>query len=350
MTIEFARFDMSAPDDMSGLAATLDTIGPVTRLAVLAKVEGTATINDYSRGLALRAMTDCLAAQGVHADTETQIVLSTGCEGIISPGGMLFFERTAGTTRFPGLALGMARSEPLTPQQLLATDHARIAAQVTRAAIRTSGLDAADVALVLMKSPVLTHAAAVSLSPAHRARANSTALSRGVAALGIGLALGEIEDSEINDAAIAGRPDLYARRGMVFSGTETLRCEAIVLGNRPGFALALHCGTIADLIDLDALASVLAPDAVDPLTQVRLMAKSGRIAGAFFKAGARPDGRIRGQRTTLFSSELDSDKHLRAAASGVLGALLGDARTFISGGAEHQAAPGGAVFAALVTE
>jgi cyanuric acid amidohydrolase len=352
MAIEFARFDMAAPDDVTGLALALRQLDPgsIARLAILAKIEGTATINDYSRGLALRAITDALATNGLAPATQCQIVLSTGCEGIISPGGMLFADCARDATRFPGLALGMASSEPLRPHELIAPDHARIAAQVTAEAIAQAGLQAADVALVLMKSPVLTHAAAIGLPPAHRARANSTSLSRGVAGLGIGIALGEIAAGEIDEAALAGRPDLCCRRGMVFSGTETLRCEVIVLGNRRGFAKALRCGTIPDLIDLDAMAAVLAPDAADPLTAARAMAREGRVVAAFFKAGARPDGRVRGQRTTVFSSDLDPDKHLRAAASGVLGALLGDVRTFISGGAEHQASPGGAVFAALVAE
>lgn len=44
---------------------------------------------------------------------------------------------------------------------------------------------------------------------------------------------------------------------------------------------------------------------------------------------------------------MPADKHLRAAASGMLAALLGSNDAFITGGAEHQAAPGGCLIAAI---
>ena len=63
----------------------------------------------------------------------------------------------------------------------------------------------------------------------------------------------------------------------------------------------------------------------------------------FLKAGVAPDGRVRGERTTVFHSDLDPDKHMRATASGVIGGILGTGRVFVSGGTEHQAPPGGGV-------
>ena len=64
--------------------------------------------------------------------------------------------------------------------------------------------------------------------------------------------------------------------------------------------------------------------------------------------GIAPDGRVRGCRTTVLSSEAAPDKQLRAAASGFLGGILGDVRAFVSGGAEHKAPPGGGLFACIV--
>jgi cyanuric acid amidohydrolase len=142
---------------------------------------------------------------------------------------------------------------------------------------------------------------------------------------------------DADDAAIAGRPDLFCERAMVFSGTETQACEAIVLGNVGAGAPSIISGAIADVIDFDGLAALAG-------------AARARIRAAFFKAGAAPPGLVRGARTTLFSSEVHSDKHLRAAASGLLGGFLGTTRSFISGGAEHQAAPGQSVFAAILED
>ena len=61
----------------------------------------------------------------------------------------------------------------------------------------------------------------------------------------------------------------------------------------------------------------------------------------FFKAGIAADGRVGGRRTTVLTSDLSADKQLRVAASGLIAAHFGTTSAFISGGAEHQAAPGG---------
>jgi hypothetical protein len=94
---------------------------------------------------------------------------------------------------------------------------------------------------------------------------------------------------------------------MAFSGTETDRCEVLVLGNRPGGdpRLRVDRAQLSDLMD------------------------AGPLAGLASGGDAR-----------LVFYEMPSDKQLRAAASGVIAANFGTTRAFISGG-EHQAPPGG---------
>ena len=348
MGVEVARFEMASPEDAEDLARVLRGLNcaSIRRIAVIGKCEGPATINDFSRALAVRAVTDCMAKANISADAPREILFSTGCEGVITPGGFVLVESSA-CEGIAGLALGLARSEPLTPEQTIASAHIHAAAHVTAAAIADAGLESVDVGLVLMKSPVLTHADAAGGAD-RRARVNSTALARGVGALGAALALGEI-DADVDEGGI-GDETLHARRAMVFSGTETRRCEAVVLGNRPGSLRPLRYGLVSDLLDIEGMAAVLAPDSKTPLESAMRMGREGRIVAAFFKAGLASNGRLRGSRTTVYSSDLDHDKHLRAAASGVLGALLGETRVFISGGAEHQAPPGGCIFAAIIAE
>src|SRR5690606_11620047 len=117
----------------------------------------------------------------------------------------------------------------------------------------------------------------------------------------------------------------FASRTMAFSGTETQRVEVIVLGTRAGGdADWLITQTVqTDFLDIDAFSSLERPLGFDPFL-------------VFYKAGISADGTLRGLRTTIRSSELPPDKQLRAASSGLIGAVFGRVDTFISGGAEHQ--------------
>lgn len=350
MATEMSRFEMSDPTDVRDLGRCLRDLDPssITRLAIVAKVEGPATINDYSRGLARVSLDAALKANGLPADVHTQIILSTGCEGVTTPGGTLIVERRIDASRFPGLAFGIARSPPLAARDMVGLGHVAAAARVTRDAMADAGLGVQEVELVLMKSPVLPRANAENVPEAHRSRIASTSFSRGVAALGIAAALGDVDMALIEDRNLEGPQALHGSRGMVFSGTETDCVEAIVLGNRSGHPKTIRCGTISDLLDIEGMASIITEGGHDSLARAMSMARDGRIGAAFLKAGLAFDGRLRGHRTTIMSSEVDPDKQMRAAASGVLGALLGDTRFFVSGGTENQAAEGRGIFAVVM--
>jgi cyanuric acid amidohydrolase len=346
MGVELERFEMTAPDDARSLRAALDRCSARTadKVAIVAKTEGTATVNDFGRSLALRAIREALSEAGVCADA--QIIVSMGSEGVITPGGYLLVERRADSRGIPGLALGNGRSDKLSSADLVNRRHIEAMRQAVANGIEDAGLQRREVALVLAKTPLLTREMAADLPARQKEAGNSSSLSRAAAALGIAVALGEVDDP--GEEAIGRRHDLFCRRAMVFSGTETDRCEVVVLGNRPDQPTAIRSGIIDDLIDIDGMARIVSGQADGTIEQARRIAGSGRIVASFLKAGVAPDGRIRGHRTTVFSSDLDPDKHMRAAASGVLGALLGDTRSFVSGGAEHQAPPGGGVFAVIL--
>jgi cyanuric acid amidohydrolase len=209
------------------------------------------------------------------------------------------------------------------------------AAGAVRAAIREAGLDAKAVELVLIKSPILMPGAAGPLDPAQRRHVGSTGASRGAAALGAAIALGEIRRSALDAESLCGDPALYSTRTMSFSGTETDCCEVVVFGHRPGGdpSLRVDCALLSDLLDRPSLEKL----GSDPAS----------LRAIFFKAGIGPGGRLRGARTTVLGSELPADKQLRAAASGVVGATLQTTRAFISGGAEHQGPPGACLAAVI---
>jgi cyanuric acid amidohydrolase len=324
MKIAILPFDMASPGDGSGLRRALRrlAIRDVLQLAVIAKIEGTATLNDVSRELASeRVAAELRRAGGTGLEHRSLTLLSVGCEGIITPGGWIIASLRSRTSRRVGLAVGHARSRPIAMHDRASRRHMRAAASAVRAAMRTAGLDRHSVELVLIKSPI-------------RLPSGSTAASRGAAALGSALALGEVRYSSIDDASLCVDWSLHGSKTMAFSGTETDCCEVLVLGHRLGGdpRLRVDRAQLSDLMDSAPLGD---------------LAAGGEALLVFYKAGIARDGTLRGARTTVLSSEVPSDKQLRAAASGVVAAMLGTTRAFISGGAEHQAAPGGCMAAVI---
>ena len=343
------------PDDVAGLERILDglPLERVTRLALVAKTEGTATINDFSRELALGAADRVIRARGGEAllDRST-LIFSTGSEGVLSPCVYVLAAVDDGAEPGDGptrLVMGGARTRPIDADELVTPTHARLVAEAVEAAMTEAGLAADQVSLVFVKSPILTHqAAARTGDDAVIARAGSSGRSRGASALGVAAALGEIGRGSIDRVRIGMDLDIHARRAMTFSGTEVDFGEVLVLGNRPGAGgdAMVFSGELADILDARALKAVFR-DAGCGLDDAGELTGTERLRAVFLKTGVSADGHVRGERTTVFQSELDPDKHMRAAASGLIGGLLGTGRVFVSGGTEHQAPPGGGLCACI---
>jgi len=321
LNVAIFPFELASPSDGRGVRAALRRLPlrEVLQLAVIAKIEGTATLDDASREVASQSIRGELEHAGGAALLRRSLqILSVGCEGVITPGGWLVAS-LRGRSSATGLAIGCARGEPVAMRDRATRRHIRAAADAVRSAMRRAGLDRKSVELVLIKSPI-------------RMPGGSTGASRGAAALGAALALGEIRDSDLDEKSLYADWTLYSSKTMAFSGTETERCEAIVMGNRRGGdpALRIDRAVLADILDT-----------------ARLAALGSGAEIVFYKAGITRDGLIRGLRTTVMTSELPADKQLRAAASGVVGAAFGTTRVFISGGAEHQGRPGACLAAVI---
>src|SRR2546428_13999622 len=72
-----------------------------------------------------------------------------------------------------------------------------------------------------------------------------------------------------------------------------------------------------------------------------------RVVSIFAKAEATPS--IRGRRNTMLSdADINYERHARAAVGAVIASITGDPAIFVSGGTEHQCAPGAAPIAAIV--
>ncbi len=164
--------------------------------------------------------------------------------------------------------------------------------------------DPADVHFVQVKCPLLTSARiAEAAARGHGVATHDTyasmGLSRGASALGIAVALGEVDRDALSDSAIGARRDLFSGRASASAGIELMRNEIIVLGNAPGWTgpLAIAHRVMEDGIDLPAILGVLTDLGLPGAGQLPPEA-SARVIALLAKAEPSHDGLIRGGATS----------------------------------------------------
>lgn len=334
------RLPTAGPQDTAPLAAAIDRgeVDPATIVAIIGKTEGNGCVNDFTRGYATLALKLLLAERlkcpMAEVEARVAIVMSGGTEGGLSPHLLVFCRETAtAAASGPRLAIGLTR--PFKPEEIGRAAQIAATAEAVAAATKDAGIAAAaDVHFVQIKCPLLTKER---IEEAERRGAtvatddtyHSMALSRGASALGVALALGEIDDAP--EAAVCRDWSLYSKVASTSAGVELLRNEIVVLGNSSEWAgnLAIDHDVMKDAIDADAARRV----------QARL---GGETVAVLAKAEAAPSGEIRGRRHTMLDdSDIHSTRHARALVGGVLAGVIGDTLLYVSGGAEHQGPAGG---------
>ncbi|MBV8795451.1 MAG: ring-opening amidohydrolase, partial [Hyphomicrobiales bacterium] len=251
------------------------------------------------------------------------------------------------------LAFGVAVTRDFAPEEVGTLAEVReVAAAVKRAQKEAAILDPKDVHYVQVKGPLLTPA---SIADADRRGAKlvtrdpngSKAFARGATALGVALGLAEVKESELSDAVIAQRMDLFSSIANTSAGGELKNCEVLLFGNSEtaGGDLRIGHAVLSDVVDAEAVRAA-ARDAIgDPKARI----EPERIVAIFAKAEAPPNGMLRGRRTTMLSdADINYERHARAALGAVIASVTGDAAIFVSGGTEHQCKPGEAPIAAIV--
>ena len=177
----------------------------------------------------------------------------------------------------------------------------------------------------------------------------SMALSRGASALGVALALGEVDRGALDDRAIGRDLGLWSPRASASAGVELLHSEIIVLGNSAAWSgdNAIAHGVMRDAIDLPSAIGVL--NALDITISGQLdEAAASRILAVLAKTEASCSGTIRGARHVMWGdSDIQASRHARALVGGVLAGSIGRTDLFVSGGAEHQGPDGGGPIAVI---
>jgi cyanuric acid amidohydrolase len=358
MSIGVHKIAMNNPGDVSALAALLDagTIDPASIVALIGKTEGNGGANDFTRGFATLSFALLLGKRlNLSPDDVTKriaFVWSGGTEGVLSPHASIFTRGpTAAAPGAPRLALGIGITRDFLPEEVgTMAQVVEVAAAVRRAQAEAGIGAAADVHYVQVKGPLLTPAL---VADADRRGATlvtrdpngSKPFARGATGLGVAVGLGEVAETDLSDAAITRRLDLFSSVAHTSAGGELRNCEVLLFGNSPtaGGDLRIGHGVLRDVIDAagvrEAVTNAGVAGEIEP----------SRIVALFAKAEAPPDGRVRGRRTTMLSdADINYERHARAALGAVIASITGDAAIFVSGGTEHQCAPGEAPIAAIV--
>ena len=365
MKVTVHRLAMSNPGDASALerAITRGEIDPATVVAVIGKTEGNGGANDFTRALATIAVAGVLAqATGESAAVVPErvaLMWSGGTEGVISP-HMTVVSRDDTVPGDPaaggGLAVSVQRTARISPEEIGTLSEIDVVADATRRAMADLSIrDTADVHYVQIKGPLLTPAAMTDASARGvKVVTNdpnaSKAFARGATALGVAVALGEVDRALITPDGITRDGSLYSRVAATSAGGEVSACEIVLFANSPMAVPGFRIGhaMLRDAVDFEAAAECLRAAGL-PFDSLPSDEDRARISAIFAKAPVSPDGTVRGQRTTMLSdADINYERHARAALGGMLTALTGDPRVFVSGGTEHQCPPGHGVIAAIV--
>jgi len=330
-------------------------------IAVIGKTEGNGGVNDYTRILADRAFREVLVEKGSRSAGEVKqvpIVWSGGTDGVISPHATIFATLPADSaprTDEPRLSVGFAMSEILLPEDIgRVAMISKVAAAVTEAMAKAGITNVDDVHYVQTKTPLLTlDTIQDAKSRGHDVFTEDTLtsmdVSNGGTALGIAVALGEIEMP--NDEDVLRDRSLYSSVASCSSGVELDRAQVVVVGNARGVGGRYRIGhsVMTDALDQDGIWSAIRDAGLDLPARPHHTDLDGRLVNVFLKCETSQDGHVRGRRNAMLD---DSDVHwhrqIKAAVGGVTAAVTGDPAVFVSVSAAHQGPDGGGPVAAIV--
>ncbi|ABL81019.1 MULTISPECIES: ring-opening amidohydrolase [unclassified Nocardioides] len=364
--IEVRKVPIHSVADASELAKLIDdgVMQAERVIAIIGKTEGNGGVNDYTRIIADRAFREVLVEKGAPAEQVKQvpIVWSGGTDGVISPHATIF--ATVPPEDLTGalapsdeqrLTVGFAMSERLAPEDIGRTAMITKVADAVKVAMERAGIsDPADVHYVQTKTPLLTiHTIRDAKSRGKTVWTEHTHesmdLSNGCTALGIAVALGEIEMP--SDEDVMHDRSLYSSVASCSSGVELDQAQVVVVGNAPGVGGRYRIGhsVMKDALDQDGIWEAIKDAGLDLPERPRTSDLDGRLVNVFLKCEASQDGLVRGRRNAMLD---DSDVHwhrqIKSCVGGVTAAVTGDPAVFVSVSAAHQGPDGGGPVAAIV--
>jgi len=246
-------------------------------------------------------------------------------------------------------------SVPLPPSAIGRMAQIEAVADAVRAALGRARIESpGDVHLVQVKGPAPTLqqivAADASGAPCRVGEPDKLmAYGRAASALGVALALGEVDRANIAEESLLQDRSLSSSVASISAGTEVSANEVVVLGMSRHWSgpLAIAHRTMRDAIDLPAVTAVLGdlgfhPDPALPPDEAR------RLRTVIVKCEPQRDGAVRGRAHTMLNDgDINAQRHIRGAVGGLVAGVLGETQLFVSGGAEHQGPDGGGLIAVI---
>ncbi|RFU20190.1 barbiturase [Geodermatophilus marinus] len=361
--IEVRKIPLHSVSDASELAKLIDdgVLEADRVIAVIGKTEGNGGVNDYTRIIADRAFREVLVARGTRSAEEVKgvpIVWSGGTDGVISPHATVFAtlpEDAVEKTDEPRLTVGFAMSEQILPEDIGRVAMIEKVAAGVKQAMAEAGIDdPADVHYVQTKTPLLTidtirdaksRGKTVWTEHTHE----SMDLSNATTALGIAVALGEIDMP--GDEDVMHDLSLFSSVASCSSGVELDQAQIVVVGNARGHGGSYRIGhsVMQDALDQDGIWAAIRDAGLELPERPHHSDLGGRLVNVFLKCEADPSGAVRGRRNAMLD---DSDVHwhrqIKACVGGVTASVTGDPAVFVSVAAVHQGPSGGGPVAAIV--
>jgi cyanuric acid amidohydrolase len=362
MAIEVRKVVLESVSDASGLAALIDegAFPADGVIAVVGKTEGNGGVNDFTRILADQAFRKVLMDTGTRpyeVVKEIPMVWSGGTDGILTPHATIFatVEDDGPASDEPRLAVGYAMSDVILPEDIGRPAMVEKVAEGVRRAMAEAGIeDPADVHYVQTKTPLLVmETINDAKSRGHTVFTEdpleSMNVSNGTSALGIAVALGEIDMPTAEQ--IGHDLDLYSSVASCSSGVELDQAQTVVVGNAPGAGGRYRIGhdVMKDALDQEGVYRAIRNAGLDLPERARYQDLGDKLVNVFVKCEADPTSRLRGRRqVSLDDSDVHHHRHIKGAVGGVVAAAVNDAAVFVSVAALHQGPSGGGPVAAIV--
>lgn len=357
--IEVRKVILENVSDASGLRAAIDegAFRADEVIAVIGKTEGNGGVNDFTRILADRAFRNVLMEMGTRSAEEVAdvpMVWSGGVDGVLCPHATVFARVDGPAGEEMRLTVGIAMSDAILPEEIGRPAMVEKVAGGVRRAMENAGItNAADVHYVQTKTPLLTmETIADAKRRGHDVITEQTLesmdISNGTTALGIAVALGEIEMPKADE--ICRNVSLYSSVASCSSGVELDQAQTVVVGNAPvGGRYRVGHGVMRDAIDIDGVYDAIRSAGLDLPDRPVAADLAGRLVNVFVKCEADPSSRLRGRRQVMLNdSDVHHHRQIKGAVGGVVAAATGDPAVFVSVGALHQGPSGGGTVAAIV--